>query len=109
MKTLEELRKEAEDLFFSKMQAPCSPLADLASRLLFRAGWSDAVKELTKWRDTKKELPETDKEVLVTVDADDHTHDVMKYDQHGWWQKAPGGGWCAAELTPAGWRYIQEI
>lgn len=34
MKTLEELRKEAEDLFFSKMQAPCSPLADLASRLL---------------------------------------------------------------------------
>lgn len=75
----------------------------------FVAGAKSELEELTRWQCPKKQLPETDKEVLVTVDADDHTHDVMKYDQHGWWQKAPGGGWCAAELTPAGWRYIQEI
>ena len=109
MKTIEELRKQAEDLFFSKMQDPCSPLADLASRLLFRAGWSDAVKELTKWHDPKVELPGTDVYVLVMVHADDHTYDVMKYDQHGWWQKAPGGGWRKAEHTPTRWMYIQEI
>lgn len=50
MKTLNELRLQAENMLFSKMQDPCSPLADLASRLLFRAGWSAAVKELTRWR-----------------------------------------------------------
>lgn len=109
MKTLEELRKEAEDLFFSKMQAPCSPLADLASRLLFRAGWSDAVKELTKWRDPNMELPEADVEVLVTIDAPHNKYDIMKHNEHGWWQKAPGGGWCGAEQMLTGWRYIQEI
>ena len=75
----------------------------------FIAGAKSERKELTRWRDPNVELPETDVEVLVKVDADDHTYDVMKYDQHGWWQKAPGGGWCAAGQMLTGWRYIQEI
>lgn len=65
MKTLNELRLQAENMFFSKMQDPCSPLADLASRLLFRAGWSAAVEELTRWRDPKEKLPEAMKPILV--------------------------------------------
>ena len=66
-------------------------------------------KELSSWHDPKVELPETDVEVLVMIHADGHTYDVMRYDQHGWWQKAPGGGWCAAKYTPIGWRHIHEI
>lgn len=65
--------------------------------------------ELTRWHDPKEELPETDIEVLVMVDADGHKYDVMQYDRHGWWQKAPGGGWCAAERIPTKWRHIHEI
>lgn len=68
MKTLEELRLQAENMFCSKMQDPCSPLADLASRLLFRAGWSAAAEELLRWRNPKEELPEDNKQVLVKTD-----------------------------------------
>lgn len=80
---------------------------------LERRGFIDGAafvkQDLTRWHDPKKELPETDVEVLVMVHDGGHTYDVMRYDQHGWWQKAPGGGWCAAEHTPIGWRYIHEI
>lgn len=64
--------------------------------------------ELTRWRDPKEELPETDVEVLVMVHADGQTYDVMRYDPHGWWQKAPSGGWCAPKYKPIGWRPIHE-
>jgi hypothetical protein len=64
---------------------------------------------LFKWRDPKVELPDTDVEVLVMVHADGHTYDVMRYDKCGWWQKAPGGGWCAPNNAPIGWRYIHEL
>lgn len=43
------------------------------------------------------------------IDAPHNKYDIMKHNQHGWWQKAPGGGWCAAEHTPIGWRHIHEI
>lgn len=74
----------------------------------FVVGAMSEREELTRWHDPKVQLPETDVEVLVMVHADGHTYDVMRYDQNGWWQKAPGGGWCAAEHTPIGWRYIHE-
>lgn len=75
----------------------------------FVAGAKSEREELLRWHDSKVELPETDVEVLVMVYDGGHTYDVMRYDQYGWWQKAPGGGWCAAEHTPIGWRHIQEI
>ena len=68
MKTIEELRLQAENMLFSKMRGPCSPLADLASRLLFRAGWSAAAEELLRWRNPKEELPDDNKQVLVKTD-----------------------------------------
>ena len=75
----------------------------------FRSAWGAFVKYLFCWHDPKRELPMTDDEVLVMVDADDHTYDVMKYDRHSWWQKAPGGGWGKAKHTPTKWRHIYEI
>lgn len=71
--------------------------------------WGAFVKYLFKWHDPKVELPETDVEVLVMVHAAGHTYDVMRYDQHGWWQKAPGDGWCTPKYKPVGWRHIHEI
>ena len=75
----------------------------------FIAGAKSERKDMLRWHDPKVELPETDVEVLVMVHDGGHTYDVMRYDQQGWWQKAPGGGWCAAEHTPIGWRHIHEI
>lgn len=75
----------------------------------FIAGAKSEREEMLRWHDPKKELPKTDVEVLVMVHDGGHTYDVMRYDQHGWWQKAPGGGWCAPNNTPIGWRHIHEI
>ena len=82
---------------------------DIIDSKEFRSAWGAFVKYLFKWHDPKVELPETDVEVLVMVHADGHTYDVMQYDQHGWWQKAPGGGWCAPNNAPIGWRHIHEL
>lgn len=82
---------------------------DIIDSKEFRRAWGAFVKYLFKWHDPKVELPETDVEVLVMVHADGHTYDVMRYDKHGWWQKAPGGGWCAPNNTPIGWRHIHEL
>jgi len=75
----------------------------------FVVGAMSEREELARWHDPKVELPETDVEVLVMVHADGHTYDVMWYDKCGWWQKAPGGGWCAPNNAPIGWRYIHEL
>lgn len=82
---------------------------DIIDSKEFRSAWGAFVKYLFCWHNPKRELPKTDIEVLVMVHADGHTYDVMRYDKHGWWQKAPGGGWCAAKYIPIGWRYIHEI
>lgn len=82
---------------------------DIIDSKEFRRAWGSFVKYMFKWHDSKVELPETDVEVLVMVHTDGHTYDVMRYDKHGWWQKAPGGGWCAAKYTPIGWRHIHEL
>lgn len=86
-----------------------SEFNDIIDSKEFRRAWSSFVKYMFKWHDSKVELPETDVEVLVMVHADGHTYDVMRYDKQGWWQKAPGGGWCAAEHAPIGWRHIHEL
>lgn len=109
MKTLEELRKEAEDAEIGHDESRDSVYFHSFYRQIFRGGWDAAVKELMRWYDTAKKLPKKGSEVLVVVDADGHIYDVMRYDRHGWWQKAPGGGWCAAERTPTKWRRIHEI
>lgn len=111
MKTIQEIAIEKiPDAFDSDeiLPARAGHLVNLERRG-FIEGVAFVKQDLTRWRDPNVELPETDVEVLVKVDADDHTYDVMKYDQHGWWQKAPGGGWCAAGQMLTGWRYIQEI
>lgn len=90
------------------MPARAGHLANLERRG-FVYGVRYARKELTRWHHPNVELPETDVEVLVMVHADGHTYDVMRYDKHGWWQKAPGGGWCAPNNAPIGWRHIHEI
>ncbi len=140
MKTLEELRKVAEDAEIGHDESKDSVYFHSFYRQIFRGGWDAALKALIRcddpknceatdiidrkefrsawgafvkylfcWHDPKRELPKTDIEVLVMVHADGHTYDVMRYDKHGWWQKAPGGGWCAAKYIPIGWRYIHEI
>lgn len=82
---------------------------DIIDSKEFRSAWGAFVKHLFKCHDPNMELPETDVEVLVKIDAPGNKYDIMKHNQHGWWQKAPGGGWCAAEQMPIGWRHIQEI
>lgn len=106
MKTLEKLRKEAEDAEIGHDESRDYAYIHGFVRQIFRGGWDAAIKELTGWRDPKEEVPETDDEVLVVIDADSYKYDVMQYDRHGWWQKAPDGGWCAATNAPARWRYI---
>lgn len=97
MKTILELRAKKEDEYDFNTDP----------RNIFRDGWDEAVKELTRWHDPKKELPEIYTEVLVYVRSPYATYDVMLYDEQGWWQKAPGGGWCAPNHDPIGWRYIE--
>lgn len=82
---------------------------DIIDSKEFRRAWGSFVKYMFKWHDSKVELPETDVEVLVKIDTPHNKYDIMKHNEHGWWQKAPGGGWCAAKHTPLGWRYIHEI
>jgi hypothetical protein len=82
---------------------------DIIDSKEFRSAWGAFVKYLFKWHDPKEELPETDVEVLVKIDAPHNKYDIMKHNQHGWWQKAPGGGWCAPKYKPIGWRHIHEL
>ena len=111
MKTIEERAKDYSyshgNLYMDSAEEEEIYRGDLVEA--FIAGAKSERNELTRWRDPKVELPGTDVYVLVMVHADDHTYDVMKYDQHGWWQKTTGGGWSAAEQMPTGWRYIREI
>lgn len=110
MKTIEE---RAEEYASQYCDGDCALCDDICGRLRsgrsFIAGSESERKELTRWHDPKEELPETDIEVLVTIDAPHNKYDIMKHNQHGWWQKAPGGGWCAAEHAPIGWRHIHEL
>lgn len=109
MKTIEERASQCADFVLQNV--------DQADVLLFRklivegfiTGADSEHQELLYWRCPKMELPETDVEVLVKIDALHNKYDIMKHDQHGWWQKAPGGGWCAPNHEPIGWRYIHEI
>lgn len=112
MKTIEERVKEYTeqawntlDYEFNEDHVTFENIVESA----FIAGAISERKELLRWHDPKKELPETDVEVLVMVHADGHTYDVMRYDKHGWWQKAPDGGWCAPNNAPIGWRHIHEL
>lgn len=107
MKTIEERAKEA-----CKEWAGGEPDDDILDGCFmdgFVVGAMSEREELTRWHDPKVELPETDVEVLVMVHSDGHTYDVMRYDKQGWWQKAPGGGWCAPNNAPIGWRHIHEL
>lgn len=65
--------------------------------------------DLLTFNNSKDQLPNPDVEVLVKIDAPLNKYDIMKHNEHGWWQKAPGGGWCAPNHDPIGWRYIHEI
>lgn len=82
---------------------------DIIGQKEFRSAWGAFVKYLFKWHDPKKELPEKDVEVLVKIDAPHNKYDIMKHNQHGWWQKAPSGGWCAPACEIIGWRPITEL
>ncbi len=107
MKTIKEIEKAAVD--YVQTLPFGEYFHDLDIERAFIAGAKSELEELTRWRDPKVELPDTDVEVLVMVHADGHTYDVMRYDKCGWWQKAPGGGWCAPNNAPIGWRYIHEL
>jgi hypothetical protein len=107
MGTIEKRAKEYAKKIWSRSRNYAS--VQKYSEQDFIAGAIAERNELLHWRDSKKGLPETDVEVLVMVHADGHTYDVMRYDKHGWWQKAPSGGWCAAERMPIAWRYIHEL
>lgn len=109
MKTIQERANQCADFVLRDV--------DPADALLFRklivegfiTGAESEHQELLYRHDPKVELPETDVEVLVKIDAPHNKYDIMKHNQHGWWQKAPGGGWCAPKYKPIGWRHIHEI
>lgn len=63
--------------------------------------------ELGRWKDPDDELPRPDVEVLMVNPYMDSEYDIMKHNDHGWWMKAPGGGWCAPKYAPIAWRYIE--
>lgn len=111
MKTIQEIAIEKiPDAFDSDeiLPARAGHLVNLERRG-FIEGAAFVKQDLTRWHDSKVELPETDVEVLVKIDTLRNKYDIMKHNEHGWWQKAPGGGWCAAKYTPIGWRHIHEI
>lgn len=107
MKTIEE---RAEEYASQYCDGVCEFCDEVCRRFIdvdaFTAGAKSEREELIRWHDTKKELPEMDVEVQVMPHADSNIYDVMRYDRYGWWQRAPGGGWCAATNSPALWRYI---
>lgn len=45
----------------------------------FVVGAMSEMEELTCWHDPKEELPETDVEVLVKIDAPLNKYDIMKH------------------------------
>lgn len=108
MKPIEERANQCADFVLQNV--------DHADALLFRklivesfiTGAESEHQELLYWRCPKIELPETDVEVLVNIDAPKNKYDIMKHNEQGWWQKAPGGGWCAPKYAPIGWRPIIE-
>lgn len=108
MKTIKERAAEYAHKYRREVRDLSGERAD-AAFAGFIAGANSEREDLTRWHDPKVELPDTDVEVLVMVHDGGHTYDVMRYDQHGWWQKAPGGGWCAPNNTPIGWRHIHEL
>ena len=111
MKTIQEIAIEKIPDAFDPdeiLPARAGHLVNLERRG-FIEGAAFVKQDLARWHDSKKELPETDVEVLVKIDAPGNKYDIRKHNQHGWWQKAPGGGWCAPNNAPIGWRYIQEI
>lgn len=57
MKTLEQLRKEAEENYAGHSYP----------REVFRAGWDAAVNYLTKWHDPKENLPGSGRIVIIKV------------------------------------------
>lgn len=109
MKTIEERANQCADYVLQGV--------DPADALLFRklivegfiTGAESEHQELLCWRCPKVELPETDVEVLVKIDTLRNRYDIMKHNEHGWWQKAPGGGWCAPACEIIGWRPIIEL
>lgn len=67
VKTIKALRLQAEEEWFG-----CGKFYDEHAdlywpRASFRAGWDAAVKELTRWRDPKEELPEDGIAVIVKL------------------------------------------
>ena len=111
MKTIQEIAIEnIPDAFDADeiIPARAGHLVNLERRG-FIEGAAFVKQDLTRWRDPKKEFPETDVEVLVKIDAPGNKYDIMKHNQQGWWQKAPGGGWCAPNNAPIGWRQIHEL
>ncbi len=111
MKTIKERVKDYSDshgnLYMDSAEEKQIYKGDLADA--FIAGAKSERKDLTRWHHPNVELPETDVEVLVKIDAPGNKYDIMKHNQQGWWQKAPGGGWCAPNNAPIGWRHIHEL
>lgn len=111
MKTIEERAKESVIAPFDPDEMIPARLGYLSmlERRGFVAGAMSERNELLCWHDPKVVTPYIDEEVLVRVHRQFNTYDVMRYDQYGWWQKAPGGGWCAADCEIVGWRPIHKI
>lgn len=107
MKTLEELRKEAEDAEIGHDESKDSAYIHGFYRQIFRGGWDAAVKELTRWRDPKKELPEKSCRLFVLGTFSDGIAA-----ETGGWYTAPDKKFYAdinASFTIIGWRPIIEL
>nr|WP_288892897.1 hypothetical protein [uncultured Alistipes sp.] len=107
MKPIKERAKAYARKIWANGKRDYAPLKKMAEQD-FSAGAQSEREELLCWHDPKTVTPYTDEEVLVMVHRQFNTYDVMRHDHHGWWQKAPGGGWCAADCEILGWRPILE-
>lgn len=107
MKTLEDLRKEAEDAEIGHDESKDSAYIHGFYRQIFRAGWDAAVNKLVKWHDPKFELPEISCRIAILGEFSD---DIP----------AETGGWYDADtkqfhpdingiFTVIGWRHIYKL
>lgn len=105
MKTLEQLRKEAEmENFGNKF---FNSILDKNNMQYFRSGWDEAIRVLTRWHDPKEELPGSGRIVIIKV----------RYTADGFVDYRIGttisGKLCIAgrheDCEILGWRYIHEL
>ena len=110
MKSLEELRQQAEEGWIKCEGLYADEIEFLSLRSSFRIGWDAAVKELARWRNPAEELPSDSMRVLVHVQLPNRASLVTE----GWYGTHPSEqGWHIdiswEGLHVVGWRPLLDV